>query len=149
VARGYRLSSADVDEVVQTAWLRAIEHVGELDDPGAIDGWLVMIARRLAMRTLQRGVREVVTDALPEPAETGDRDPEAIALRREAACLLHGAIDHLPDRQRRVIKALLASPAASYQQLAANLDMPVGAIGPTRGRALGALRCDARLLGLR
>lgn len=61
VAGRYRLG-ADVDDVVQTAWLRALEHVDRMHDPGAIAGWLVTTTRREAMRTLQRGVREVVTD---------------------------------------------------------------------------------------
>ena len=34
VARRYRLAAADVDDVVQTTWLRAVDHVGRLDDPG-------------------------------------------------------------------------------------------------------------------
>jgi DNA-directed RNA polymerase specialized sigma24 family protein len=61
VAGRYRLG-AEVDDVVQTAWLRALEHVDRMHDPSAIAGWLVTTTRREAMRTLQRGVREIVTD---------------------------------------------------------------------------------------
>src|SRR5919108_6600355 len=71
VAGRYRLG-ADADDVVQTAWLRALDHVERMHDPGAIAGWLVTTTRREAMRTLQRGVREVVTD---DVAETMDADP--------------------------------------------------------------------------
>ena len=69
VARSYRLSAADVDDVVQTTWLRALEHIGQLHVPETIAGWLIVIARREAMRMLQRGVREIVTDSLIELPE--------------------------------------------------------------------------------
>jgi DNA-directed RNA polymerase specialized sigma24 family protein len=60
VANRYRVG-ADADDVVQTAWLRALDHVDPMDDPGAIGAWLVSTTRREAMRTLQRGVREIVS----------------------------------------------------------------------------------------
>jgi DNA-directed RNA polymerase specialized sigma24 family protein len=34
----------------------------------------------------------------------------------------------------------MADPAPSYDEVAAALDMPVGSIGPTRGRCLEQLR---------
>src|SRR5918997_905260 len=40
IARGYRLSEADADDVVQITWGRALLHLGRLDDPGAVAGWL-------------------------------------------------------------------------------------------------------------
>ena len=83
VARRYRLASADVDDVVQTTWLRAVDHVGRLHDPGAIAGWLIVTTRREAMRTLQRGVREVLTDdtsAFDDPDPPG---PDMLVIERE------------------------------------------------------------------
>ena len=88
VARRYQLAAADVDDVVQTTWLRAVDHVGRLNDPGAIAGWLVVTTRREAMRTLQRGVREVLTDdttAIDDPDPAGPDVPwrsHASAARR-------------------------------------------------------------------
>jgi DNA-directed RNA polymerase specialized sigma24 family protein len=34
----------------------------------------------------------------------------------------------------------MADPSPSYQQVAAAMDMPIGSIGPTRGRCLERLR---------
>jgi hypothetical protein len=40
---------------------------------------------------------------------------------------------------------MLMTPAPTYEQLSARLDMPVGSIGPTRDRALSRLRSDPDL----
>jgi hypothetical protein len=37
VVRRYRLTPADVDDVVQTTWLRAVTHLTHVHDPGAIE----------------------------------------------------------------------------------------------------------------
>jgi RNA polymerase sigma factor (sigma-70 family) len=145
VARRYRLASADVDDVVQTAWLRAVDHVGRLHDPGAIAGWLVVTTRREAMRTLQRGVREVLTDdtsAIDDPDPWG---PDAHAIERERRAALHTAVERLEGRQRVLLTSMLSTPAPTYEQLSARLEMPVGSIGPTRDRALARLRDDPEL----
>jgi RNA polymerase sigma factor (sigma-70 family) len=145
VARRYRLGAADVDDVVQTAWLRALDHVERLNDPGAIAGWLVTTTRREAMRTLQRAVREVLTDdtaAIDEPDVAG---PETAVIARERRLALRGAVRRLPGRQRDVVASLLCSPSATYERVAVQLAMPMGSIGPTRDRALARLREDREL----
>jgi RNA polymerase sigma factor (sigma-70 family) len=145
VARRYRLASADVDDVVQTTWLRAVDHVGRLHDPGAIAGWLVVTTRREAMRTLQRGVREVLTDDTTTIDDPDPASPEVLAIARERRAALHGAVDRLSGRQRVLLSSMLATPAPSYEQIAERLAMPVGSIGPTRDRALARLRDDPDL----
>jgi RNA polymerase sigma factor (sigma-70 family) len=145
VARRYRLGAADVDDVVQTAWLRALDHVERLNDPGAIAGWLVTTTRREAMRTLQRAVREVLTDdtaAIDEPDVAG---PETAVIAHERHLALRGAVRRLPGRQRDVVASLLCSPSATYERVAMQLAMPMGSIGPTRDRALARLREDREL----
>jgi RNA polymerase sigma factor (sigma-70 family) len=145
VAGRYRLG-ADVDDVVQTAWLRALEHVDRMHDPGAIAGWLVTTTRREAMRTLQRGVREVVTDDVAEAMDADPATPDAIAIEGERRAAVRAAVARLPRRQRRVMSSLLATPALSYRHVAQQADMPLGSIGPTRDRAITRLRNDPQLV---
>ena len=145
VARRYRLASADVDDVVQTTWLRAVDHVGRLNDPGAIAGWLVVTTRREAMRTLQRGVREVLTDDTAGIDDPDPASPDVLAIARERRAALHGAVDRLSGRQRALLASMLVSPPPTYEQISSRLDMPVGSIGPTRDRALARLRDDPDL----
>jgi RNA polymerase sigma factor (sigma-70 family) len=145
VAKRYRLGAGDVDDVVQTTWLRAIEHVDRLEDPEAIAGWLVTTARREAMDTLQRAVREVVTDDVPALDQADPATPERIAIEREDRAAVRDAVARLPPRQRRVMALLLMTPSPSHWHVAQQTGMPIGSIGPTRDRALARL-CDDRQL---
>jgi len=145
VARGYRLASCDVDDVVQTTWLRALDHVARINEPEAIAAWLIVTTRREAMRTLQRGVREVLTE---DDLMSDDADrvtPETVAIEGERRAAVRGAVARLPVHQRRLLSSILAGSAPSYQHLSAHLDIPIGSIGPTRERALGRLREDWEL----
>jgi RNA polymerase sigma factor (sigma-70 family) len=145
VVRRYRLSAADVDDTVQTTWLRAVDHLGRLNDPGAIAGWLMVTARREAMRTLQRAVREVVVGELDPFDEPDVATPESLAIEHERDAAVRGAVGRLCGRQGRLMRSMLANPWQTYEELSATLDMPVGSIGPTRDRALAQLRCDPEL----
>ena len=149
VVRRYRLAPADADDVVQTTWLRALTHLHRLNEPGAIGSWLVVTARREALRSLQRGVRESLTDEL-EPFDAEDETrPEEVALERERDAALRRAVARLSGRQRELVMHLLTTPAPTYEELAERLGMPIGSIGPTRERALARLREDPDLTELR
>ncbi len=50
----------------------------------------------------------------------------------------------LAPRQRQLLHALLSTPAPSYQQIAAQMSISIGSIGPTRLRALRRLRLMLR-----
>src|SRR5215216_2288896 len=62
VLRFYRLSRWDSDDVIQSTWLQFLQHGRALREPAALSGWLATTARRLSLRTLQRHVREQLTD---------------------------------------------------------------------------------------
>ena len=144
IARGYRLCDADADDVVQITWGRALLHLDRLDDPGAVAGWLAVTARREAMRTLQRGVRELPAAEPPEPRASAPA-PEALAFERERGSELHAAIARLSGRQRELMDLLVHRPELSYEEVSRELGMPVGSIGPTRERAFERLRADPGL----
>ena len=69
-------------------------------------------------------------------------------IRGEHRARLRAAVHGLPDRHRRLMATLLASPTPSYADVAVALDMPVGSIGPTRRRAIELLRRDPGILAL-
>ena len=52
---------------------------------------------------------------------------------------LYCKLPQLPDRERRLLRALFDRNELSYREVAAHLTMPVGAIGPVRMRALERL----------
>src|SRR5919202_5795674 len=99
IVRGYRLDAADVEDVVQTTWIRAYRNLGRLNEPGAVGAWLAITARREALRTLQRGVREVLAAEPQPPEEAGGEAPEEIASERERRAALRSAVGRLHGRQ--------------------------------------------------
>ena len=46
----------------------------------------------------------------------------------------------LPRRWQRLLEMLMADPPASYADISDELELPMGSIGPTRGRCLAQLR---------
>src|SRR4051794_22921445 len=68
IVRGYRLDAADGGAVLQPPGTRPSRTPARLNDPGAVGAWLAITARREALRTLQRGVRELPS-AEPQPLE--------------------------------------------------------------------------------
>jgi DNA-directed RNA polymerase specialized sigma24 family protein len=53
---------------------------------------------------------------------------------------LQEAIDSLPPRDRELVVFLLTRPDASYREISEAIGMPIGSIGPIRGRAFDRLR---------
>jgi RNA polymerase sigma factor (sigma-70 family) len=145
IARSYRISPAEVDDVTQIAWIRLYENIDRLCDPGAVGGWLATTVRREAMRVLQAHVRERLTDS-PEPTDAVEpQGPEGELLASEARLVLGRALASLPDPQRRLMRMLLSEPDASYEEISAALRIPAGSIGPTRARAMARLERHTEL----
>jgi RNA polymerase sigma factor (sigma-70 family) len=142
VARAHGLSRADAADVSQTAWLRLVEHLDRLRDPERVGTWLASTARHEALRTLRRARRQVPVgdDAELERSGPPVDSPEARTLAAERSGILWRAFAALPERCQTLLRVLMADPPPSYQQVAAAMDMPVGSIGPTRGRCLERLR---------
>jgi len=142
IARGYRMSTADSADAVQTTWLRLVEHLDRIDDPSRLPGWLATTVRRECLRLLRRGKREQPAydeDGLPDIVD--DAAPlDAALLDDERDAALWRALEQMPERCRLLIRVLMASPPPSYAEVAAALDMPIGSIGPTRQRCLDRLR---------
>ena len=156
VVRGFRLNEAQAADAVQTTWLRLVEHVADLREPGHVAGWLKTTAQRVCLQVIRQGGREQLTDWDEDRGPVGgvrfdgpDEDgPEAAALRQEQQVLVRRALAELPDRQRQLMELLVASPPISYQDISARLGMPVGSIGPTRARILVRLREALATAGL-
>ncbi len=154
VVRRHRLNEQDVEDVIQTTWLRCLESLERLREPDALGAWLITTCRREALRHLRARSRVTLEDATDGTSSIAamrdsDLDPLDQMTRRDDAALLYTAMDSLPDSQRRLLLALLMNPDAGYRTTSTRLGMPVGSIGPTRLRALQRLRRDPHLLGCR
>jgi RNA polymerase sigma factor (sigma-70 family) len=144
VARRHRLGRADQEEVVQRTWLRLVERIDGLREPAAMGGWLVTTARREALCVQACRAREVLDDHVAVTGEQSSVEETVIVAERSRA--VHQALDRLPGSQRALLRLQLTQPWLDYGQIGDALGMPVGSIGPTRGRSLSRLRRDAGLL---
>jgi RNA polymerase sigma factor (sigma-70 family) len=152
IARQYRLSTQESDDVVQITWLRCVEHIDQLTQPGRLLPWLATICRRECLRLATRERREVPIDesAITRliDSKQEEHDPSTEAAHRDDNARLNRAIAALPDRQRTVLLEVLGREDGSYLDISRRLGLPVGSIGPTWQRAVTRLRRDPELTGL-
>ena len=90
VARGYRLSAADTQDVSQTVWLRLVQHLADLSNAEALPGWIVVTTQRESIRQLARAHRVLPVDPRDDAAiqRAAILDPDAGILKAE----LHQAL---------------------------------------------------------
>lgn len=141
ISTAHRLGSADAAEVVQTTWLRLLENLNRIREPERLGGWLATTARRESLRLLRQRGRELVTDdetrfdRIPSAGPT----PEDVLVDSDRDRMLWSAFSRLPENCRKLLQlVIVVSPP--YVEVSAALGIPIGSIGPTRGRCLAKLR---------
>jgi RNA polymerase sigma factor (sigma-70 family) len=141
VARAAGLSTADAEDVLQTVWMRLLAHLGDIRDSAALAGWLVTTTKREAWRVRDAGRRQLAADTelLDELPDPGPESEEQVIIDDQRRALWH-AIGRLSKRCQELLRIIAFVPRPDYAVVAAQLGMPVGSIGPTRGRCLAKLR---------
>jgi RNA polymerase sigma factor (sigma-70 family) len=141
IARSCRLADADVWEVHQTTWLRLVENVSRIEQPERVGAWLATTAKRESLRLARNRDRLTFDgDALSRLPDETLAPADAGPLADEQAALLRKAFAELPLRCQRLLQFLAQEDTPSYKETSSALSMPIGSIGPTRGRCLEHLR---------
>ena len=142
ITADFKLIESDAADVAQTTWLRLLEHIDRIEYPDRVGSWLAATARNECLRNLAARKRvvlahdeEVLTGAVTSSPEVDER-----ILADERDQVVRDALSRLPGRWQRLLELLMADPPASYADISSELDLPVGSIGPTRGRCLARLR---------
>jgi RNA polymerase sigma factor (sigma-70 family) len=150
VVRRHRLNGSDAEDVVQTVWLRLIEHLRGIREPEALPGWIVTTARNECLRVIrtQKGVSPVDLGEQGWPEGAGGPAVDSDLLEAERHEALLSALAELPDRQRALLLLLIEDPPVSYEEISRRLGLPVGSIGPTRARALARVRAHGAMQAL-
>jgi RNA polymerase sigma factor (sigma-70 family) len=145
VCRSIGLGNADSADAFQLTWMRLLENLDSIHDPARLAGWLGTTCRRECLSIIRRGKRtqptgdDLLLDRFAEPGDGADRP--VLVAERDAA--LWRAFGRLDQRCRDILRILVVEPdggRASYELAAAALGMPVGSLGPNRGRCLARLR---------
>lgn len=151
ICRRYQMRGADAEDVHQTVWLQLVSQLHKIRDPVALPGWLATTTRRECVRVLRaaRGPRTAepvpYVETIPDE-QSGMAEEELLVAERHAA--LREALARLPPRCQRLIGKLIEDPPLTYAQISASLGLPVGSIGPLRGRCLDRLRSDPAVAAL-
>lgn len=132
------------EDLVQETFLKAFQSIGQLQDPQGFRGWLLSIARTVAIDSLRRESRKkrsgrkekgTLLDRLrgrsPEPVE----DLETQEMRERAL----GALRSLPEEYRLPI-AMRYLAGADYRTISRQLGMSNGSLRGLLYRGMSALR---------
>ncbi|HEY4991625.1 MAG TPA: sigma-70 family RNA polymerase sigma factor, partial [Nakamurella sp.] len=143
-ARQCGLTAAEAEDVVQQTFLSLVRSKDSVSDPLAVVRWLTVSLRRLAWReranSSKRSNEEPTDDDLPRAPSA-----EHTAVLTDQQRRLWTMVAELSERCRRLLAVIAFAPRPDYAAIAVDLGIPVGSIGPTRGRCLAKLR--ARLDG--
>lgn len=137
-------------DVFQTVFSRLVTHLPRIAEPHRLQAWIVTTAKREALLALRRGTRTVsmtrIGDADDEAAEWDIVDdsvlPEDALSDLQQLHLVRGALEKLDDRCRTLLKMLFRDEdeKVPYEEVAQQLGVSVGSIGPTRARCLDKMR---------
>jgi RNA polymerase sigma factor (sigma-70 family) len=140
-ARAQRLGRELAEDVVQTTWLALVRNGESITEPQAVLQWLIVSTRREAWRVVKRAdrdePREFETDDIV--ARAADL-PEELVLRSDTDARLWQHFAQLSERCQALLRVIAFADRPDYAAVAEALGMPVGSIGPTRGRCLAKLR---------
>jgi RNA polymerase sigma factor (sigma-70 family) len=142
IGRRYRLTPEEQDDAAQSTWLALCQSADQIRDPQRIPGWLATTMRRFSAAAVRRRHRESPASDWIDTFATADPAPEladAVATKH-ATRRLRQALAQLPERERRLIQLQFGPTEPGYKQISHAMQMPIGSIGPIRGRALSRLR---------
>ena len=138
--RAHRLSAAEAADAAQGTWLRLVENLDRIEDPERLGAWLATTARRECLRIIRMGKREMPSDEEWMFESDSGEAIEARLLTRERDETLWRAFHAIEERCQELLRLVCAPDPPTYEEVAAALAIPVGAIGPTRARCLDKLR---------
>lgn len=141
-ARAILHDAAEAEDVMQDAYVRAYEHLGEFQGRARFSTWLTRIAVHEALARVRRGKRfdslESHTEE-PSMSTSSGSSPEQQTSDGEMRTLLEGAVDALPDDFRAVF-VLRAVEGMSGAEVAECLGIAEETVKTRLFRARGRLQ---------
>lgn len=132
-ARRILPGSADVDDVVQDAFITAWEQLPQLEDLAHVKSWLMRTTSRKAIDRIRgsRAHADVTELEVPAPEQTA---PPRRAEAHAGVAALGEALNHLPDAQRKCW-VLREIGGYSYEEIAEQLDLSAATVRGLLARA--------------
>ena len=144
LARWLTGNSADAEDVVQDAFIRAFSTIGNLSD-GNVRAWVLTIVRHAAYQWLRknRPATLIYVDDLERvtPPQSGEQDvetPEDALIAKTEATRLEVAIAALPVIRRETLM-LRDVQGFAYREIAEMTGVPIGTVMSRLARARGQI----------
>ena len=143
-ARAQNVDQSAAEDVLQTTWLALVRNAATITDPKAVLQWLIVTTKREAWRVVKAERRVEPQDFEEDETVLGavEPSPEVGVVEAAGTARLWSHISKLPERCRELLRVIAFADRPDYTSIAAALGMPVGSIGPTRGRCLAKLRAQ-------
>ncbi len=143
--RSQGVDAERAEDIVQNVWLALVRDIDTIREPHATLQWLLVTARRAAWRAVRRMREDQVrqdhdSEAAERLSAPDDEAPEALVARDERDRVLWQHVRDLPARCRELLSLVAMVSRPDYAVVSRTLGIPVGSIGPTRGRCLAKLR---------
>jgi RNA polymerase sigma factor (sigma-70 family) len=145
IPRRYGFPEADSEDIMQATFAALVRSLATLKDDTRLSAWLITTAHRECWRLRRRIAREERAKTL---LEHPDSPPVEDAARWEQQHLVRLALERLGGRCERLLVALFqARGKPAYEDIARELGMKVGSIGPTRARCFAKMEKILREMG--
>ncbi|MET9960127.1 sigma-70 family RNA polymerase sigma factor [Streptomyces sp. NPDC006326] len=128
-------AGVDAADLEQAVWVRLLERGPAPAEPAR---WLRRAVRAEARLARRRARREIPYGC--RPGSAGAAEPEVALLHGEENRALRSAVARLPGRCPELLRALLSPRDLTYREIAGELGISQGSLGPVRSRCLGCLR---------
>ncbi|MEK7724722.1 MAG: sigma-70 family RNA polymerase sigma factor [Acidobacteriota bacterium] len=131
-------------DVFQQVFALLIQNIDRIKQPSQIQAWLVTTARRETIRLINnRKNSQKMVDSDDENEEFLAQIPDKnlladeVLLKLEAQNQVRNAIESIDEKCRKLIEMLFyRQNPPPYSEIAENLGISEGSIGPTRARCL-------------
>lgn len=139
---GKDLAADVLQEVFTTLYLK----LDQLEKPEFLRAWLITTAKHKTMHLISRETRgrplSIDDDENDQAIEIADKAPLAdeVLIRLERQTQIENAFTKIDGRCSSLLRMLyLDTDIRPYAEIAEELDIPLGSIGPTRARCLQKL----------
>jgi RNA polymerase sigma-70 factor (ECF subfamily) len=146
---GMPLQSQDIEDIVAEIMLEIIKKdyavLRQFKGQSSLATYLIVVARRTCMRELNRRLGEHVPQrSLDRPlGEPEHLDPPPALVQQESREEVEKLLRQLPAPERHVVR-LFYLEGRTYQEISAELHIPVNSIGPMLFRSRQKLRGNVK-----
>ncbi|MFF7182450.1 sigma-70 family RNA polymerase sigma factor [Streptomyces sp. NPDC008121] len=131
-------AGVDAGDLEQAVWLKLLERFRDDEPPTRPADWLRRAVRAEARRARRAALRE--RPYRGEESTGPDTTPESSALVAERRRAVRAAVRRTPGPCPRLLTAMLDPADPTYREIAGELGISQGSLGPMRSRCLGCLR---------